>query len=157
MAHTKQTAKPHWRLTFDVSSDLTVRPDGSTYYTTTAIGQHGEFAYMAEIQLHNWAQDIAAFFDQLRAAYFQVEANGLPDFPDMSTPTTPSPTANSAQPIEAAQDEAAEPQEDRPQPDAPSEPEAATETADGYDITLYDPLEPDNTGEEALSGQPGLF
>ena len=148
----KPDSKPHWRLVFDVSPDLKARTDGKTYQTATAIAEHGDFSYIAEVELGNWAQDIAAFFKQVQGACFQTETAGLPHFPDMNAPseTSEHPPEPAPEPEPTSAAEAEETGTFEPELDMP----AKDNDYDGdYEMTLYAPPE----GEEVPSGQATLF
>ena len=57
--------KPSWHLSFDISPNLTIGRDGEAIHKATAIAKRGDLAYMAELELVNWSEDIAAFFEQV--------------------------------------------------------------------------------------------
>ncbi|MBN1137663.1 MAG: hypothetical protein JXM73_13840 [Anaerolineae bacterium] len=156
-----QKAKPRWRLSFDLSPDMLVKSDGTTCYLATAVAQHGDFAYMAEIRLQNWSEDIAAFFALVRSAYFQAEMSGLPEFPDMSQTGADgtSQAAKPAQPAEQPAKESEAPDDIADQEEDPA-PEILPEPTDDYDIDVYpatadEPVEP--TLAQPSQDHPGLF
>ena len=98
----KPPAKPGWTLSFEVSPEPTIGRDGQPRYRAAAIARRGELAYLAEIELGNWAEDIAAFFEQVRPVFFEAEVSGLPEFPEMGEEAAvePDPPADET-PIEA--------------------------------------------------------
>ena len=113
--------KPNWHLSFDISPDLTIRRGGEAIHKATAIAKRGDLAYMAELDLVNWSEDIAAFFEQVRAVFFEAEVSGIPDFPNMADASP-------------AVDEVVEVDEIAAEVD---EPEIPAEGDDDYEITFY--------------------
>jgi hypothetical protein len=133
--------KPNWHLSFEINPDPVIGRDGQPRRKAAAIARHGDLAYVAELELVNWAEDIAAFFEQVRSVFFEAEINGLPAFPDM---------AESA-PVETEDVEAVV--EAGPETDEPAvETEAHEEDEPEYDIVYY-PAE----GEETDPSPPSLF
>jgi hypothetical protein len=141
----KAQTKPGWHLSFDVNPEVTLTRDRQPCYRATAVARHGDLAYVAELELVNWAEDIAAFFAQARSVF----VNGSPEFPDMTgeTPAGQAPDEPEA-PVEATQ-------EDAPDVDGPVDDADVYEEGDAeYDIDFY-PAEDD--AEETDSPQPSLW
>lgn len=77
MKHSKND-KSNWHLSFDICPDPVTGCDGQPHQKATAIARRGDLAYMAELELVSWAEDIGAFFEQGRSVFFEAEVNGLP-------------------------------------------------------------------------------
>ncbi len=142
--------KPNWQLSFDISPDPVIGRDGQVHRKATAIAKRGDLAYMAELELVNWSEDIAAFFEQVRSVFFDAEVNGVPEFPDMTGETPREDTDKSEEvPIETTT-------ESHPEPDPLME--EAEIQVDGddedYDITFY-PAE--GSVEDVDTPQPSLW
>ena len=80
----KNKPKPDWEISFTISGEPKLATDGQVTHKATALIKQGDCAYMAELELTNWPEDIAAFFEQARPVFFDAQVNGLPDFPDMT-------------------------------------------------------------------------
>jgi hypothetical protein len=136
----KNKPKLDWEISFTISSEPKLATDGQVTHEATALIKQGDFAYMAELELTNWSEDIAAFFEQSRPVFFDAQVNGLPNFPDMTEEPEP-PQDN--QPIEV---EESTPDEDEAVTDEPL-PEA--ETVSDYEVSFY-PAEGDDNNQLSL-------
>jgi hypothetical protein len=145
----KKAEKPNWQLSFEVSPEPTIGHDGQTHYQATAVARRGDLAYVAELELTHWSEDIAAFFEQVRAVFFEAEVNGLPQFPDMteeSAATESDDIADVPTDVESY---------NSPKPDNPvDETEYGEEGETDYDVTFY-PAQGD--AGETDPAQPSLF
>jgi len=119
----KKSQKPNLILTLDIDPNVMFNNASQPIHKATVVAKQGDLGYVAEIELANWSEDIAALFQQMRTTFFDAETNGLPEFPDM----------NEAQPAE----EDAEPEEQEPESVPDTNEEAFND--DEYDITLYEP------------------
>jgi hypothetical protein len=121
--------KPHWHLSFDIDPQPVMGLDGRVTRKATAIAKRGDVAFMAELELENWADDMAAFFEQAKSVFFEADTRGLPVFPEMEdeNPSKPEP--------------APEPQDDVPPEEDKAQPVTNGKLAhddDGpYQITFY--------------------
>ena len=141
----KSPARPGWHLSFDISPNVTLTSDRQPCHRATAIARHGDLSFMAELELVNWAEDIAAFFSRARLVFI----NGAPDFPDQLEEAPGAEAADSTDaPVETETDHV-------PLSDVPiDEEEVYEEGDDGYDITFY-PAE--GSTEEVDPAQPSLW
>jgi|GEM_PF-6308284 len=142
--------KPNWQLSFDINPDPTVGRDGQTYWKAKAIAKQGDLAYMTELELRNWSEDIGAYFKQVRSIFFDVEVNGLPEFPDMSGETSPPETADSE---DVSTDLTSESHSEADTPMGEAEIQIDGDDED-YDITFY-PAE--GSVEDTDTPQPSLW
>jgi len=124
----KPPTKPGWQLSFDISPEMTLTRDRQPCHRATAIIRHGDLAFMAEVELVHWAEDIAAFFSRARAVF----TAGAPEFPDMAGEA---PTADPASTGEVEGETDPEAVSTGDVPDAGGE--ACEESGDEYDITFY--------------------
>jgi hypothetical protein len=145
----KKAEKPNWLLSFEVGPEPTIGHDGQTHYQATAVARRGDLAYVAELELTHWSEDIAAFFEQVRAVFFEAEVNGLPAFPDM-TEETPAAEQDDDADVPAAVES-----NDALEAGNPAgETEYGEEGEADYDVTFY-PAE--GSAEETDPAQPTLF
>jgi hypothetical protein len=140
----KNKPKPDWEISFTISVEPQMTMDGQVTHKATALIKQGDCAYMAELELTNWSEDIAAFFEQSRPVFFDAQVNGLPDFPDM-TEDKPEPSQDDL-PVET---EELTPDEDEAAADEPL-PEAEADSDYDYEVSFYPP-------EDGDSSQPSLM
>lgn len=141
----KSPSKPSWQLSFEVSPDVTLTADRQPCHRATAVARHGDLAYMAELELVNWAEDIAAFFSQARAVF----TAGAPEFPNLAEDPPPAGPADTPEtPAEAGLDEA--PVSDDPAGEA----DTFAESEADFDVEYY-PTE--GSAEETDPAQPSLW
>ena len=145
----KKAEKPNWQMSFEVSPEPTIGHDGQTHYQATAVARRGDLAYVAELELTHWSQDIADFFEQVRVVFFEAEVNGLPEFPDM---TEEPPAAEQIDTTDVLAD--VEPGDSLEVDNPAGETEYDEEGEGEYDVTFY-PAQ-DDAGE-ANPTQPSLF
>ncbi|MGF1506035.1 MAG: hypothetical protein ACFB51_13030 [Anaerolineae bacterium] len=121
--------KPHWHISFDIDPQPVMTLDGRVTRKATAIAKRGDVAYMAELELENWAEDMAAFFEQAKSVFFEADTRGLPVFPEMEADDPPQ------------QEPEAEPQDDTPpeeeKPDPVTNGKLAHDDDGPYQITFY--------------------
>jgi hypothetical protein len=123
--------KPHWHLSFDIDPQPVMGLDGRVTRKATAIAKRGDVAFMAELELENWAEDITAFFEQAKSVFFEADTRGLPVFPEMKADDPPQ---KEPEPDPDPEDETPS-EEDAPQPVTNG---ALPHDDDGpYQITFY--------------------
>ncbi|MBN1121802.1 MAG: hypothetical protein JXJ17_12040 [Anaerolineae bacterium] len=137
--------KPNWHLSFDISPELTFTRDRQPCHKATVIARHGDLAFMAELELVNWSEDIAAFFSRARSVF----TSGAPDFPDMTEEVSTAEPADSEEVMSEAEPA------DAPQEDTPvDETDELEEDSDAYEFTYY-PAE--GSAEEIDPAQSSLW
>lgn len=139
----KNNPKPDWEISFTISGEPQLTTDGQATYKATAIAKHGELAYMAELELTNWSEDIAAFFEQARPVFFDAQVNGLPDFPEMTEEPEPSQDDLPVEAEEPTPVEDIEPAAGEPLPEAEADPDY------DYEVSFY-PAEDDDSSQPSL-------
>ena len=86
MAKSTKERNSNWHLSFEISPEPIIGSDGQSVRKAMVIARQGDLAYMTELELVNWSEDIAAFFEQVRSVFFQATVDGLPEFPNMEEP-----------------------------------------------------------------------
>lgn len=106
MAKKKPPQQPETVITLALDPTIAYDDNQVPYQTAVVTANRGDIGFTATVRAYNLEQVIGDVIQKLNTAFFHAEADGLPDFPDMTeaaanadaAPSTAAPSHPNTQP-----------------------------------------------------------